>query len=92
MYIQLKEPSDVSVPTDFGLSYDNLELRTADGVTLRSYLMRQRKELGHHQAGHVGTVDSCQTDEEVCGDMHILIHNKCLFLDLFSSFRRHDPP
>jgi hypothetical protein len=56
------------VPTDFGLSYEDLPLRTPDGITLRSYILRQRKELGHHQAGDVETSES-QTDEEVSGEI-----------------------
>jgi hypothetical protein len=71
--IQLKWSQDVPVPTDFGLSYDNLDLNTPDGITLRSYLLRQRKELGHHQDGHVETSES-QTDEEVSGDVHAIIY------------------
>lgn len=56
--------AEVPVPTDFGLGYEDLTLTTPDGVTLRSYLMRQQKHLKHYQAGEVEASES-QTDEEV---------------------------
>jgi len=55
--------TEVPLPTDFGLNYEDLNLYTPDGFTLRSYLMRQRKQLGHHQEGLVDTHES-QTDDE----------------------------
>lgn len=55
---------EVPVPTDFGLTYEDLPLQTSDGLTLRCYILRQRKELGHHQEGHVDT-NGYRTDEEV---------------------------
>jgi hypothetical protein len=66
--IRLSRPSDVPVPTDFGLSHEDLNLHTPDGIILRSYLLRQRKELDHYQAGRVET-DESQTDEEVSRDI-----------------------
>lgn len=56
--------SDVPVPTDFGVNYEDLNLHTPDGIVLRSYLMRQRKDLGSHHAGKV-EIDDDETDEEV---------------------------
>lgn len=66
--MRLTRPSDVPVPTDFGLSHEDLNLHTPDGIILRSYLLRQQKELDHHQAGRVESNDS-QTDEEVSRDI-----------------------
>ena len=66
--MQLRWSPDVPVPTDFGLNHEDLNLHTPDGITLRSYLLRQRKVLDHHQAGNVEIGDS-QTDEEVSGEI-----------------------
>jgi hypothetical protein len=33
------------VPSDYGLPYEELSLRTSDGVTIRAYLLLQRKDL-----------------------------------------------
>jgi hypothetical protein len=36
---------DVAAPSDFELPYENLELKTPDEITLRCYLLPQKKEL-----------------------------------------------
>jgi len=86
----LKSSSEVPIPTHFGLDYEDLHLRTPDGVTLRSYLLSQRKDVGHHQAGRVGTaMDENQTDEEVSNNMCAVIYFVLvlLFLVQFSATR-----
>jgi len=55
--------TDVPVPTHFGLNYEDLHLYTPDGITLRSYMLRQRKELDHQKAGDAETSES-QTDAD----------------------------
>ncbi|KAI0635394.1 alpha/beta-hydrolase [Trametes polyzona] len=55
--------TEVPVPTDFGLPYQDLPLVTPDNVTLRCYLMTQRKDIPFHGAMPVETTDS-ETDEE----------------------------
>lgn len=55
---------DVDVPTKYGLVYDDLALRTPDGVELRSYLLMQRKEISHTHAMHVDW-DENQSNEDV---------------------------
>ncbi|KAJ6461088.1 Alpha/Beta hydrolase protein [Mycena sanguinolenta] len=39
--------TDVAVPSEFGLPYEDLELKTSDGVTLRCYMLPQRKGLSN---------------------------------------------
>jgi hypothetical protein len=80
----LKRFPDVPVPTDFGLNYEDLNLRTPDGVVLRSYIFRQRKELEHHQAGNIETNGS-QTDEDVGDETYLQ-----LSLLIYYSLRPHD--
>lgn len=53
---------EVAVPTDFGLTYDDLELETPDKIRIRAYLLTQRKELPH--AAWLETRDD-MTDFEV---------------------------
>ena len=36
---------DVAAPSDFELPYENLELKTPDGIMLRCYLLPQKKDL-----------------------------------------------
>ncbi|EIW75926.1 alpha beta-hydrolase [Coniophora puteana RWD-64-598 SS2] len=54
---------DVPVPTDYGLQYEDLDLVTSDGVTLRSYLLPQKKNLNNSHAVDVPHPIN-QTDEE----------------------------
>lgn len=56
--------AEVPVPTDFDLSYQDLSLKTPDGVTLRCYLLVQRKELSNHNANKVHSPEE-ETNEEV---------------------------
>ncbi|PBK83889.1 alpha/beta-hydrolase [Armillaria gallica] len=45
-YISLGPEADiVESPSSFGLHYEDVELKTSDGVTLRCYLLPQKKEL-----------------------------------------------
>ena len=53
--------SDVPLPSSFGLHYEDLELKTSDGVLLRCFLIPQKKELG---AGSVHVDISQETTEE----------------------------
>ena len=55
---------DVDIPTKYGLVYEDVLLRTEDGVALRSYLIMQRKEISHPHALHVDWADD-QSNEDV---------------------------
>lgn len=55
---------DVDIPTKYGLVYEDLALRTEDGITLRSYLLTQRKEISHTHALHVDWTED-QSNEDV---------------------------
>jgi hypothetical protein len=55
--------TEVPVPTDFGLEYQDLPLVTEDGLTLRCYLLMQRTEISNSHAAHVNYPDQ-QTHEE----------------------------
>lgn len=57
---------DVPVPSDFGMPYQDLELRTPDDILLRCYLLPQRKTLhaDHSEAVRV-PYDGSETDDEV---------------------------
>ncbi|KAH7921997.1 alpha/beta-hydrolase [Leucogyrophana mollusca] len=55
--------TEVAVPTEYGLEYEDLPLRTPDGFTLRCYLLLQRKEPGNDRALHVEYTEE-QTREE----------------------------
>ncbi|PPQ80128.1 hypothetical protein CVT25_001427 [Psilocybe cyanescens] len=39
--------TEVARPSDFELPYEDLELKTSDDVTLRCYLLPQKKDVGH---------------------------------------------
>lgn len=39
---------EVAVPSDFELPYQDLELTTSDGITLKSYLLPQKKDIGYN--------------------------------------------
>ncbi|KAF8218115.1 Alpha/Beta hydrolase protein [Mycena galopus ATCC 62051] len=56
---------DVPIPSDFGLPYEDLELKTSDDVTLRCYLLPQSKELSktHASATPVPGEDGLTEDE-----------------------------
>ena len=62
---------DVPVPTDFGVNYEDLNLHTPDGVVLRSYILRQRKDLDNHHSGKLNINDD-ETDEEVNSTLRVL--------------------
>ncbi|RDX49406.1 alpha/beta-hydrolase [Lentinus brumalis] len=55
--------TEVPVPTDFDLPYQDLTLNTPDGVKLRCYLLTQRKELSNHGAKHIPSSEE-ETDEQ----------------------------
>jgi fermentation-respiration switch protein FrsA (DUF1100 family) len=55
--------TDVDVPTKYGLVYEDLALRTEDGVTLRSYLLIQRKEITHAHALQVNWTEDQSNDD-----------------------------
>lgn len=55
-------------PSEYGLHYEDLELKTSDGVTLRCYLLPQKKELPTQTHFHsIGLspihYDDTETDE-----------------------------
>lgn len=54
---------EVSKPDDFGLPYQDLELKTPDGISLRCYLLPQSKSLSPPEATPVP--DDTTTDDEV---------------------------
>ncbi|KAG1767140.1 Alpha/Beta hydrolase protein [Suillus occidentalis] len=55
--------TEVPVPTDFGLEYQDLPLVTEDGITLRCYLLMQRTEISNSHAAHIDYANQ-QTHEE----------------------------
>ncbi|KAH8827589.1 Alpha/Beta hydrolase protein [Flagelloscypha sp. PMI_526] len=61
--------TDVPTPTDFGLAYDDLELKTPDGVLLKCYLLPQSTSIPrlHPEAYDVppSTKGGLETDEEL---------------------------
>jgi len=56
---------EVAVPTEFGVPYEDLELKTSDNVTLRCYLLPQRSGLPnrHPEAARVEGEDELTDDE-----------------------------
>lgn len=55
--------SDVPLPSEFGLHYEDLELKTPDGVILKCFLIPQKADLG---AGSVHIdIKRGVTEEEV---------------------------
>ncbi|KAF9465466.1 Alpha/Beta hydrolase protein [Collybia nuda] len=56
---------EVPAPSDFGIPYQDLELRTPDGILIRCYLLPQRKSLhaDHPEAVRVPYDDSESDDE-----------------------------
>ncbi|KAF8634024.1 hypothetical protein AX17_004289 [Amanita inopinata Kibby_2008] len=58
--------TDVPIPSDYGLPYEDLDLKTADDITLRCYLLTQTKLLAtSHPAFIIPEIDKCETDEEL---------------------------
>jgi fermentation-respiration switch protein FrsA (DUF1100 family) len=55
--------TEVPVPSDYGLPYEDLKLTTPDGVTLRCYLLLQTKRLSQSQAAHVDYMED-ESDED----------------------------
>lgn len=65
---------DVDLPTKYGLVYEDLILRTEDGITLRSYLLMQRKEISHPHALQVDwTEDQSNEDVRLFGLAFLLV-------------------
>ncbi|KDR70161.1 hypothetical protein GALMADRAFT_76280 [Galerina marginata CBS 339.88] len=65
---------DVAVPSDFQLPYENLELKTPDDVTLRCYLLPQKKDVGHG-GSHMDIPSSMTEDEFIsCRPTIIMFH------------------
>ena len=62
---QLTSAEDVPVPSTFGLPYEDLELKTSDGISLRCYLLPQSKHLPKkmHNATPVPGEDDMTEDE-----------------------------
>ncbi|KAH9916739.1 alpha/beta-hydrolase [Epithele typhae] len=56
--------TEVPVPTDFDLPYEDLILTTPDNVKLRCYLLTQRKELPNHGVQPLEVEDD-ESNEEV---------------------------
>lgn len=56
-------PIKVMCPSDYFLPYEDLELKTSDGVTLRCYLIRETSEPTSAEAGGADNVPVvCATD------------------------------
>jgi len=55
---------DVAAPSDFEIPYENLELKTPDGIMLRCYLLPQKKTLGHGAA--FLDIPERMSEDEVC--------------------------
>ncbi|KAG6908289.1 hypothetical protein DXG01_005390 [Tephrocybe rancida] len=53
----------VDVPTPDGLPYEDLALETSDKITLRCYLIPQKKDLASVHAAHIDD-NNAQTDDE----------------------------
>ncbi|KAJ7729820.1 Alpha/Beta hydrolase protein [Mycena metata] len=62
---KLNYAEDVPVPSTYGLPYEDLELKTSDGITLRCYLLPQSKQLSktHTAATPVPGEDDTTEDE-----------------------------
>jgi hypothetical protein len=59
---------DVPIPSDYGLPYEDLELKTPDGITLRCYLLPQSRELSktHSAATPLPEEEEDGTEDAVC--------------------------
>ncbi|KAI0746335.1 alpha/beta-hydrolase [Daedaleopsis nitida] len=55
--------TEVPIPTDFNLPYQDLPLFTSDGVKLACYLLTQRKEVANHGATPIDSPEE-ETNEE----------------------------
>ncbi|KAK7052478.1 protein bem46 [Favolaschia claudopus] len=57
--------TDVPIPSTYGLPYDDLELKTSDGITLRCYMLPQTRELSksHPSATQVVGEEDVTEDE-----------------------------
>ncbi|KIL59739.1 hypothetical protein M378DRAFT_168878 [Amanita muscaria Koide BX008] len=66
---------EVPLPTDFGLPYEDLPLKTPDGVTLRCYLLTQKKSLATSHSDFIKQemVDSYSSDEELAASRPTVI-------------------
>ncbi|EAU87012.2 BEM46 family protein [Coprinopsis cinerea okayama7 len=57
--------TEVANPGQFGMPYEDLELKTPDGVILRCYLLPQRKDLSSHP-------EATYLDEDFASDEEII--------------------
>lgn len=59
---------DVATPADYEIPFENLELTSSDGVRIKAYFMKQRKQLvGHAPEASVDeSISDELTDDEVC--------------------------
>ncbi|KAF7301188.1 Protein bem46 [Mycena indigotica] len=55
---------DVAVPSQFGLAYEDLELKTSDGVTLRCYLLLQSRRLSEKNSAATDVPGEDMSDDE----------------------------
>ncbi|KAI6169601.1 Alpha/Beta hydrolase protein [Pisolithus thermaeus] len=55
--------TEVPKPDMYGLPYEDVELKTEDGVLLRCYLLKQRKDVNHAYALHIPVDDGISNDE-----------------------------
>ncbi|KAF8629930.1 hypothetical protein AX15_003185 [Amanita polypyramis BW_CC] len=67
--------TEVPVPTDYGLPYEDLPLKTPDGVTLRCYLITLRKSLTSTHPEYIkpGFVAGYETDDELAASRPTVI-------------------
>ncbi|KAF8233868.1 alpha/beta-hydrolase, partial [Tricholoma matsutake] len=63
--------TEVPKPTDFGIPYQDLELKTSDGIRLRCYLLPQSRSLSPPEATPVR--DDAATDDEVSQYLHCCV-------------------
>ncbi|KAI6121283.1 Alpha/Beta hydrolase protein [Pisolithus sp. B1] len=55
--------TEVPKPDMYGLPYEDVELKTEDGVLLRCYLLTQRKDVNHAYALQIPVNDGMSNDE-----------------------------
>lgn len=66
-YVLIQAETEVPIPSDYGLPYEDLPLKTPDGVTLRCYLLPLKKSLASSHSDFIKPemIADHETDEEV---------------------------
>ncbi len=67
LYVLIQAEIEVPVPSEYGLPYEDLPLKTPDGVNLRCYLLPLKKSLAESHSDFIKpeTIADYETDEEV---------------------------